>query len=107
MTTTYIAQVDNGLCRKTESITLTADPCTDIQKLTDADKNINLFPNPFFVEFTIVNARDQLVEIYDSMGKLIHISLADKDVTVINLANHPPGMYLVKFGLLCKKVVKS
>ncbi|MFN4083314.1 MAG: T9SS type A sorting domain-containing protein [Bacteroidia bacterium] len=71
---------------------------------------LNLYPNPAIQKFTIqTNAKVQSVQITDMQGKIIKTVGSNIDFNEIDIADLPPGMYVVQLqtpnGMLTKKLV--
>ncbi|MFN4083316.1 MAG: T9SS type A sorting domain-containing protein [Bacteroidia bacterium] len=80
----------------------------DVVVRTDLDATI--YPNPANQQFTIqTNASVQSVHITDMQGKLIKTVGSNIDLNEIDIADLPPGMYIVQLqtpnGILTKKLV--
>jgi hypothetical protein len=85
---------------------------TGIHQAAAIDKNLIVSPNPSSGTFTITVADDgkkKVVEIINFYGKTVLDKIELFETTIINLSNHPPGIYFVKItdGMngTCKKVV--
>jgi len=70
-----------------------------ITKKIGTNKQITIYPNPNSGQFTLalgnVNSNN-LVEIYDIMGKKVFSKTVNKNKITIDIANQPKGIYLVK-----------
>ncbi len=74
------------------------------------NSQVELYPNPFQEQFTIVSKEAQFVEVYDITGKLVLSSnLENRPVTAANLLK---GVYVVKIimkdqSFVSKKIIKN
>jgi hypothetical protein len=86
------------------------DPATVVA--TQDIASLQIYPNPFVNgQFTIDNGQsksDDKVEIFNMSGSLLGIhNISGGTTTVINVANLPAGMYIVKVGGRETKIVKQ
>ena len=77
--------------------------------------NLSVYPNPTSGCITLVLAgiSDATgIEVYNSMGVLVHRQKAVNDVNIIDLSNHPMGVYILKVisnnqSIASQKIIKE
>lgn len=90
----------------------------DSWETTHTDKNlgvdIEVYPNPTTgIIHVVVNEREEVrsveIEVRDVYGKLIYSENSNKSQTIVDLANHPKGIYLITVhdgkNLITRKVI--
>lgn len=62
-------------------------------------KEYNIFPNPFNESLTITFSsqidKDELMQIYNSMGEIVMTIYINQTTTIINFSNYSDGLYLI------------
>ncbi|MBS1652904.1 MAG: T9SS type A sorting domain-containing protein [Bacteroidetes bacterium] len=106
--TTYTVDgTDSNGCSNLTTITQSVSLCTGINQLS-SNNYINVFPNPFNNQITVIlNNTNQLIQIYNSLGSIVHSATIDKDQVIIDLRNHSSGFYFIKIGSVTKKIIKE
>jgi len=100
--------VDNGNSRI--RMISNAGTTTNIKLLSDADKEINIYPNPCVSYFVVdlKNTNEQTLQIYDINGNLI-LTQSINNKTKIDISNIANGVYNLSFisneGTINKKLV--
>lgn len=90
-------------------VPITVNVCTGVESVTK-NNSINVYPNPNNGEFT-VNASSltavNTIEIYNSLGALIHKTEIKDAVTKINVQEFPSGIYHIRLMSGNKQVYKN
>lgn len=109
-TTTYsLTGTDINGCANTIAFTQSVSLCTPILSEQNKLTEINIFPNPFENSITIINYNgiQGQVYIYDSMGSVIFKTAINKERTDIDLNDKKAGLYILRIGLLTRKIIKK
>ena len=76
--------------------------CSDILFLT-----IKLYPNPCHNYINIENANNKNISVYDVYGRMISKYTATSDNFVLNTQAWKGGVYVLKIGEQCYRIVKE
>lgn len=115
-TTSYtLTGVDGNGCSNSFVFTQNVSACTSIGSVTTLNDYISIFPNPFneniILLSNIENCENCIIEIYNTLGSLIHKSNITKEKTEINLSQQCSGVYFIKVsdnkGTIIKKLIKE
>jgi hypothetical protein len=111
-TVTYTFTDVNG-CTGTATDQITVTTCTTgFEDLNPETINVEVYPNPFATEFTIVSDQTGILEVvmYNSLGENIHNwnVTSNSKLTILDLT---PGVYYLRIrnenNFTIKKVVKN
>ena len=69
-----------------------------LQALTEKTELISFFPNPVLTEMTVQGAADDLINIYDSSGRLVLTKRISSDNETIDLNGFSPGLYFARIN---------
>ncbi|MDP2174887.1 MAG: T9SS type A sorting domain-containing protein [Bacteroidota bacterium] len=85
-----------GVFKETQCIMTCAKFLTKIEKI-DGVNSIKIYPNPTN-DFLIINSnKDDIISIYDLMGRLIsHFNVLENEDMIINLSNYNKGIYIIR-----------
>lgn len=93
------------------AITVTVSACTGILLLNDPAQEISVYPNPFDQKIIVVsNGTREIISVYNSMGVVIYSAQSIEkmgDAIEIDLSSQPAGIYFIRSGLVCKKIIKE
>lgn len=74
----------------------------------DKKELINIYPNPVNTKITIFsNVTKQTLQIFNSIGSLIHRSIIESEKTEVDLSQQPSGIYFIRIGSVTKKIIKE
>lgn len=116
-TTTYtLSGVDGNGCVNSSVYTQVVSACTSVNSKHALTDYISIFPNPFNDYITLIsngnNCDNCIIEIYNTLGSLIHKSNIIKEKTEINLSQQSSGIYFIKISSvggpsIIKKLIKE
>ena len=105
-TTTYVITGYSGRCSTTDSITITVSGSIGITP-TEAEAQINAYPNPTSGVVTLTNLSTEPLLLYDMTGKIV-LRVNDHSAQhTLNLQSLPQGVYILRNGSQVKKVVRK
>ncbi len=91
----------------------TDDLCSNIPTETTATTHTNfaIFPNPTLRSATLRTTNTDLlnspIQLYDALGRLLHITILQSTEQTIDLSEYPAGIYLLRVGSETAKVIKE
>jgi hypothetical protein len=89
---------DSSGCSSTATVNVTVSNCTGMPGVAANALNMSVYPNPFNEEFTVSTngaAGNNLVEIFDHLGKLVYTEKIISPTQVIK-TNVVAGVYFIK-----------
>ncbi len=90
------------------AVTGTINTATGIQNVTEPNATIKIYPNPNTGVFTVGGLEgENMVEIYDMVGKLVFQSLTANNASVVDLSGKDKGVYFYKISNTGSKNVKT
>ncbi len=99
-TTSYTVTGTSNGCNKTFTITQNVSPCTGINSLVSNTAAFNVYPNPtngvLNVTMNVSTTSDNMIQIVNTLGKVIYNGKAVAATTEIDLRTYPAGIYFVK-----------
>jgi len=111
VTTTYTVNGTSAAgCTNTATFTQSVSACTSVLSIAAETSEISVYPNPFNSIFTvqlITNGIPAQIDVYNSIGQLVHSETTDKEKTEINLNQLPSGIYFVKINSTFTKLIKK
>lgn len=85
--------------------------CTSLNTLTNDQKNIQVFPNPFKQEITIECEGIISVKLYNEIGEKIHDEKLHETTSTLKLSHLKIGVYFLELntehGVFYRKILKS
>jgi hypothetical protein len=112
-------QVFNPLINGNYQVVVSYEGCTDTSECVSVislgvDKTtsslIEIYPNPSTGKFTIYHPlgnKDESIRIYSVVGELILTADMEKEETLVDLSNHPDGLYHIKIGQTTFRLIKQ
>lgn len=67
---------------------------------------LRVYPNRFDDQLSIENATGRLVQLIDITGKILRSVVVDDELYILNTANLPAGMYVLKAGVQSFRLIK-
>ncbi len=113
ITTSYTASGTSSLgCVTSSVIVIHVISCTGIESPESRMTQLNISPNPNNGFFTVSGLESSaVIEIYNTLGKLVFRISAKNEKTEINLSEQAKGVYFVKLiqenGYTLRKIVKE
>jgi hypothetical protein len=99
VTTSYsvVGTTTNG-CQGADSLFISVSPCTGIHAASVASANMKIYPSPFKSSLTITKGEKEktIINIYNSLGKLVHSEEMIQEEKVFQLEHLPVGIYLIR-----------
>ncbi len=113
LTTTYTVTVTESGCSSDALVTITVMNCNGIEEIEN--NTISIYPNPTngLLNVSIINKTSDmnLIEIYDSMGKLVVKENLVNDLSSINVNHLSNGIYFIKIKtdkeFITKRIIKQ
>ncbi|WP_317897311.1 T9SS type A sorting domain-containing protein [Aurantibacillus circumpalustris] len=94
----YTIAVTNVTSGCVSTVTIAVYACVGIDKNNEKNKNIRIFPNPNNGEFTIITEdvqNNSFIEIYNSIGTLVHKQAIHANKTLLNRRELSSGIYVI------------
>lgn len=105
-TYTVIGKDANG-CINSATFTQSVSACTGINNLV-SENNLLVYPNPFNTKITIAyKGQKQNLQIYNSVGSLIHSIDIENEKVEIDLTKYSSGIYFIRVDYYYLKLVKE
>lgn len=106
--TTYtITGTDSNGCVNSSVFTQTVSACVDVSELSTTNYFPNIYPNPTSGVLNISGVKNQKIEVYNVVGKIIYNNEVKEDTLQIDLRNESSGIYFIKIGTAIKKIIKE
>jgi hypothetical protein len=98
--TTYtVSGTNTAGCKNTAIYTQKVEDCTSLSEKNNTRAEMNVYPNPTNGEFHIalnVVADNSKIEVYNSLGQLVHDVRIESTNSIIHLGSAPSGIYMIK-----------
>jgi hypothetical protein len=87
----------NNICPFYDTLYIVVEGTISINETQTALSNINIYPNPSINEVTIEasEAKNAIIKMFDSYGKLLYISKLNSTKTILSLTDYINGVYFV------------
>ena len=93
-------------CFDSDTVQLIFDPCNGISSIEVETLNINIFPNPFFKDFTCTTSEPVSFCIYDMLGRILE-KRGKTSQSFTAGENFVPGVYFIELASEKKRKVFS
>jgi hypothetical protein len=97
---TYSLQgTDANNCVGSTHVSLIVNACTGLEKIAASKTNVSVYPNPSQGEIHVLLnevTEDQSLEVYDALGRLVHIAQISDTTTTLKLDNQAKGIYSLR-----------
>ena len=96
----------NG-CKSSTTVEVTFSACNGVESLNGISA-LSVYPNPTNGQFRVEGlAQGSRIAIFDATGHLVINDLATSESVLLDLSNHPKGVYLIMVtGIEQRKVIK-
>jgi hypothetical protein len=94
-------------CSNSTTATTTVSICEGIAQNNAATNNLQVYPNPFSNELTIVSTAKTNAMLFDMLGNKINEFVLQNTTQTISLGNLAPGMYYLQVDNSKIKIIKQ